>query len=131
MQMRTVSCNCGNVRLQMQGNPIRIGICHCQICRRQTGSCFNFFAVWTAEHVAIFGKTKSWKHTTDHRHFCGTCGSSVFGIVDGSHEVEIAVGAFDEAPSDLSPSYELWIGRREGWLQPIDGTEQYIGDRKA
>jgi hypothetical protein len=78
--------------------------------------------------VAIAGDTKSWIHTTGHRNFCGTCGSSLFSIVDGANEVEIRVGALDDAPSDLFPTYELWLTRRERWL-PINGTEQHIRNR--
>ena len=129
MQKRTGGCNCGTVRFQVEGNPIRVGVCHCQICRKDTGSSFNFFAVWSAKNVTIAGDTKSWMHSTDQRHFCVTCGSSLYSIVDGANEVEIRVGAFDNAPSDLLPTYELWLNRRETWLRPINGAEQHAGNR--
>ena len=104
MEKRTGGCNCGKVRFQVEGNPIRVGVCHCQICRKDTGSSFNFFAVWSAKNVATAGDTESWMHSTDHRHFCVACGSSLYSIVDGANEVEIRVGAFDDAPSGLVPS---------------------------
>ena len=75
MQKRTGGCNCGKVRFHVEGNPIRIGVCH------------------------------------------------------GANEVEIRVGAFDNAPSELVPTYELWIERRESWLRPIYGAEQHAGNR--
>jgi hypothetical protein len=131
MQKRTGGCNCGKVRFQVAGNPIRVGVCHCQICRKDTGSSFNVFSVWVAKNVNISGDTKSWIHSTDHRHFCVTCGSSLFSIVDASNEVEIRVGTFDNAPSDLFPNYELWINRRERWLRPIDGAEQHAANRSG
>jgi hypothetical protein len=129
MEKRTGGCNCGKVRLQVEGNPIRVGVCHCQICRKDTGSSFNFFAVWSAENVTTAGDTTSWMHSTDHRHFCATCGSSLYSVVDGANEVEIRVGALDDAPSGLVPAYELWLNRRESWLRPIDRAEQYAGNR--
>ena len=64
-----------------------------------------------------------------HRHFCVTCGSKLFNVVDGVNEVEIRVGAFDNVPSELVPIYELWIEGRESWLKPIDGAEQHAGNR--
>jgi hypothetical protein len=79
--------------------------------------------------VTTAGDTKSWMHSTDHRHFCAKCGSSLYNVVDGANEVEIRVGALDDAPSDLIPTYELWLTRRENWLRPIDGAEQYVGNR--
>jgi hypothetical protein len=77
------------------------------------------------------GQTRSWKLSTDARHFCPNCGSSVFGIVEGAGEIEIRVGALDEAPTDLAPAYELWVGRRERWLAPIAGAEQHEGNRPS
>ena len=129
MRQMTGGCNCGKVSFQVEGNPIRVGVCHCQICRKATGSSFNCFAVWSAENVVIVGDTKSWISRTDHRHFCTTCGSSLYSIVDGANEVEICLGAFDAAPSDLHPTYELCLNRRESWLRPIDGAEQHTGNR--
>jgi hypothetical protein len=66
---------------------------------------------------------------TDNRHFCATCGSSVFALIDGVDEIEVRVGAFDDAPTDFTPGYELWVPRRERWLEPIDGAEQHVGNR--
>src|ERR1700733_11531885 len=100
-----------------------------RLCRKDTGSSFNFFAVWSSKNVTIVGDTESWIHSTDHRHFCATCGSSLYSIVDGTNEVEIRAGAFDNAPSGLLPTYELWLNRREGWLRPIGGAEQHTGNR--
>ena len=57
------------------------------------------------------------------------CGSSVFAIVDGANEVEVRAGAFDGAPTDLSPTYELWAPRRERWLVAVANAEQHTGNR--
>jgi hypothetical protein len=53
----------------------------------------------------------------------------VFALVDGLNEVEVRVGALDDAPTDFTPAYELWTPRRERWLVPIDGAEQHAGNR--
>jgi hypothetical protein len=44
-------------------------------------------------------------------------------------EAEIKLGILTEAPTPLAPTYELWIKRREKWLRPIEGAEQYLEDR--
>lgn len=129
MQKRTGGCNCDRVRFEVSGPPVRVGLCHCRICRKETGSIGNFFAVWQADRVSITGETRSWRLSTDNRHYCPTCGSSVFGIVDGANEVEVRAGAFDEAPIDLTPSYKLWVTRRERWLVAVDSAEQHQGNK--
>ena len=103
MRKRIGGCNCGQVRFEVSGEPLRVGLCHCLVCRKETGSLGNFFAVWTSDHVSVTGETGSWRLTTDNRHFCATCGSSVFALIDGANEIEVRVGAFDEVLRGGSP----------------------------
>ena len=49
------------------------------------------------------------------RAFCTRCGSHVFGVVDGSEEIELLLGSFDET-NVFTPTYEAWTIRRERWL---------------
>ena len=98
MRKRMGGCNCGQVRFEVSGDPLRIGVCYCLVCRKETGSLGNFFAVWPSDQVLMTGETGSWRLTTDNRHFCATCGSSVFGLVDGVDEVEV-----ESAPSTMRP----------------------------
>jgi hypothetical protein len=113
----------------MTGEPSRVGLCHCQVCRKETGSVGNFFAVWPSGSVSIAGETRSWRLAADHRHFCAHCGSSLCAIVDEANEVEVRMGALDESPSDLEPTYELWTPRREHWLHAIAEAQQFDRNR--
>ena len=122
-------CNCGSVRIRLQGPPIRTGLCHCLICRRETGGPFMAFATWDVSNMLVTGETRSWTATTDHRHFCPTCGSSLYGTHDKDGEVEVRLGILDEAPSGLAPDYELWTPRREHWLRPVSDAVQHSGNR--
>ena len=87
------------------------------------------FAVWDRGQISVTGDTRVWTATTDHRHFCPACGSSLFGTHDKDGEVEVRLGALDEAPSGLTPEYELWTPRRERWLAPVVGAVQYHSNR--
>ena len=122
-------CNCGAVRYRITGAPMRTGICHCQTCRRETGSVFMAFAVWPRDAVKVEGETRQWTSSTDHRAFCPSCGSTLFATSDDSNEIEIRIGSLNNAPSMLSPQYELWVPRREHWLSPLPGTKQFVGNR--
>ncbi len=126
---RLGGCNGGQVRLEMRGVPVRVGVCHCLTCRKETGAPFMAFAVWDRGHVTVTGQTQSWTASTDHRHFCPVCGSALFGTHDMDSEIEVRLGALDEAPSDLSPDYELWTPRRERWLRPVAQAKQHLGNR--
>ena len=98
-------------------------------CRKGSGAPFTTNAIWRAADVTIRGETASWKEMTVTRHFCPSCGSAMFGISDGAGEIAIGIGAFDVAPTDLVPTYELWVARREKWFQVVTGTEQFPGNR--
>ena len=129
--VRYASCNCGAIRIETRGEPLRVGLCHCTTCRKESGAPFTTNVIWRAADVTIQGETARWKETTDARHFCPSCGSSVFGISDGTGEIEIRIGAFDLAPTYLVPTYELWVPRREKWFQVVTATEQFAGNRTA
>jgi hypothetical protein len=123
------ACNCGAVRIEARGEPIRVGLCHCMTCRKETGSAFMTFAVWDRSAVKITGITQSWIQTTDHRHFCPTCGSTLFATNDSDNEIELRIGCLDTAPSEFTPEYELWIARRERWMSSITGAAQHRENR--
>jgi hypothetical protein len=53
MRRRTGGCNCGRVKFEVSGTPVRVGLCHCLVCRKGTGSLGNLFAVWNSDEVAM------------------------------------------------------------------------------
>ena len=117
------ACRCGAVRLSVDGEPLRVGICHCTDCRQESGSAFTFYGIWPAAALASTGETAAFAG----RRFCPACGSRLFAI-EGD-EAEVRLGCLEGAPTALKPSYELWTRRREAWLPPLDGARQFDGDR--
>jgi len=115
----TGGCACGQLTYKAQGQPKRVGLCHCMTCRKETGSVFNAFAVFPAERVTISGESRIWQPAGGgQRRFCPECGSLAF-YSDGGDEIEIMLGTFDR--TDLfRPTYEAWTKRRESWLCTSD-----------
>jgi hypothetical protein len=125
-QTREGGCSCGAVRFRVRGDPARVGICHCTTCRKETGSVLMAFAVWPRTCFDVTGETRGWEN----RQFCPTCGSRLFAVSDDSDEIEIKLGTLDDAPTRLTPVYELWTKRREPWLQAVSGTAQFSENRR-
>ena len=123
MTMLTGKCLCGQVEVKVRDEPTRVGICHCMDCRKESGSAFTFYGIWPASRFEHTGDTSEFQG----RRFCSHCGSRVFSADD--QEAEIKLGILSEAPTPLKPSYELWIKRREAWLRPVEGAEQFEEDR--
>ena len=126
---RTASCNCGVIRIEVRGQPLRVGLCHCTTCRKASGAPFTANGIWRTGDVTVKGSTRSWIDETVARHFCPSCGSPLFGV-SGS-EIAMGLGAFDQAPTDLTPTYELWVGRREKWVSVATPTDEFPGHRTA
>ncbi len=123
-------CNCGQVRYELVGEPIRVGICHCETCRKHSGSAFSFYGIWPKASVALSGELRCWQSRAGGDRFCATCGSSLFCWDDDSDQIEIKLGTLDSPPSALVPAYELWTIRREPWLAHLEGAEQHRRDRQ-
>lgn len=124
-------CNCGQVRYELEGEPIRVGLCHCESCRKETGSAFSFFGIWPRVGVSLSGDLACWQSRAGGDRFCPRCGSSLFCWSDGADEIEIKLGTLDSPPRDFVPGYELWTIRREHWLAPRPGAEQHLRDREG
>jgi hypothetical protein len=122
MVTRTGGCLCGDVRYKVRGKPLRVGLCHCSDCRKESGSSFVTFAVWPTRVFRSTGQVKIFRG----RCFCPICGSRLFNL--GKDETEIRVGSLDKAPTGLEPEYEIWVVRREKWLHPL-AIPQYPGNR--
>ena len=117
-------CLCGNVRFSASGRPYRVGLCHCLDCRKHHGALFHASAVFARDAVTVVGEPRDYQG----RCFCPHCGSSVFATT--ADEIEINLGALD-APDQFTPTYELWVVRREGWLPPFPVKRRYDRDREA
>ncbi|GGE52527.1 hypothetical protein GCM10007421_28710 [Halopseudomonas oceani] len=114
-------CLCGAVRLRAEGQPLRVGICHCLDCRKHHGALFHASAIFVLAAVEIAGQTAEYAG----RHFCPLCGSSVYSR--SGDEMEVHLGALDE-PDQFIPSYELWSCRREAWLPPFAVQQRFQRD---
>ena len=77
-------CLCGKVTYKCHVEPKAIFNCHCEDCRRATGSVFGTNLFVPEEEVIISGKLSSYSHKSDSgsnmtKLFCINCGSLMFG----------------------------------------------------
>jgi hypothetical protein len=128
MQRRTASCSCGQLRIEVQGEPDGTGICHCLACQRRTGSVFAALAAFRAPYK-VFGSATEYVHTGDKGgkyrfRFCPICGSTVFHTAEGDEQsfVMVAVGTFAD-PSFPPPQDSVWGRRKHAWVQLPPGIE--------
>jgi hypothetical protein len=127
MTSRTASCRCGQLKVAVSGEPVRVSVCHCLNCKKRSGSAFAVQARWPKERVRIEGKSKTFVIVADSGnratfHFCPECGSDVYYEIDGKFDdkfndlIAIPVGTFDE-PYFATPEYSVWEHRKHDWVE--------------
>jgi hypothetical protein len=122
MTTRTASCSCGQLSIEVQGEPRGVGVCHCLACQKRTGSVFAALAAFAAPY-RVSGQATEFVRTGERGarfrfRFCPTCGSNVFHTEEGREGsgVSVAVGAFGD-PSFPPPRTSVYDCRRHAWVQ--------------
>ena len=49
----TGQCYCGAVEIEMSGDPLEVGYCHCENCRRYSAAPLSAFTLWKKENVSV------------------------------------------------------------------------------
>jgi hypothetical protein len=131
---REAACSCGQLRLEVEGDPFAISICHCFACQRRTGSAFGMQAGFKPDQVHVVGRYTDYARISDEAdrkvhvfHFCPDCGSTVFYTepTEPDHVV-VMVGAFAD-PTFPSPTESGYDERRHPWLVLPETMERYGG----
>jgi hypothetical protein len=123
MATRDAACHCGQLRLEVAGDPLAVSICHCLACQRRTGSAFGMQAGFKAEQVQVDGRFNDYARISDEAdrkehvfHFCPDCGSQVFYTEPAEPDlIVVSVGAFAD-PSFPPPTESGYDSRRHPWV---------------
>ena len=132
MSSRIASCCCGQLRIEVQGEPRGVGVCHCLACQQRTGSVFAALASFAAPYK-VTGKATEYVRTGDQGarfrfRFCPVCGTSLFHTEEGyDGSVSVAVGAFAD-PEFPAPTVSVYDCRRHPWVRLPPGTVAFDKD---
>ena len=102
MSIFTGSCLCGSVNYKSNSDPLVIQNCHCDQCRKATGSVYLTNLFIKEENFEITGEVNNYTHLSDAgnnmtKYFCPKCGSQVFGKNSGrSGIITIRAGTVNE-----------------------------------
>ncbi len=117
----TGGCLCGAVRFAYSGDPGPAAYCHCEDCRRCTGSAFNVsVALESARFEIVSGTAKGFTKRADSgneltRHFCAECGSPLYTSSPRHPDlIYLKAGALDD-PMLVQPAFQSWLGSAVPW----------------
>ncbi len=114
MSDKTGQCMCGAVTFTATNVPATFGACHCEMCRRWTGSALLGVTVpetdvkWTNEAQIKTLQSSEWAE----RAWCQRCGTGLYYrlTMDGpmAGNLELPIGLFDDS-SDMTMKSEIFI----------------------
>ncbi|MEM8824895.1 MAG: GFA family protein [Pseudomonadota bacterium] len=113
----TGGCACGAVAYRVDAGPVRSLICHCDDCRRATGSTFATFLAVPRDTVRWDGAPRM-RRSSDwaQRGFCADCGTPLVYMQDGADTVEITAGTTDLT---LAPVAAYFAAARAPWTDSL------------
>ena len=112
-------CSCGSVRYELRDHPIWINACHCNACKKRTGSAYGISMVCEASAAQDFaGEVKTFVRRGDsgndvHYEFCPNCGTTLRWQVNALPNRRIYAGGTLDDPRQLIVNGEMYTA--EAW----------------
>ena len=125
------SCLCGEARFEIEGEFESFFLCHCEYCRKDTGSAHaaNLFSSsaalkWTSGEESI--KEFNLPSTRHSRCFCGTCGSAL-PITQMNGQLLVVPAGSLNSEVFIKPNAHIFTSSRAGWDHELDKVPAFSG----
>lgn len=123
------SCLCGEITFEIEGDFESFYLCHCQRCRKDTGSAHaaNLFSS-TAKLRWLSGKEKSKIfnfHSEGHiKSFCTNCGSALPNIqMDG--KLLVAPAGSIDSYINVKPQGHIYYANKANWDTELEKVPKF------
>ena len=116
--LRHGGCQCGGVRYELTGPLLKVYVCHCNECRKQSASAFGISAFAPRASLRVtHGSPRWWSRQAESGRvidcaFCPDCGSRLWHQRAAMADfVTVKAGSLDE-PIDISDAVHIWTARK-------------------
>ncbi len=131
-------CVCGALRYRAQSDPVNVVVCHCDWCRRRTGSGFAVIPKFEKAQIEILsGDMTTYRHSSDESdrwlelRFCPKCGTNIgFTQELRPNAYAIDAGTFDDPTwinADRQHFRHIFTRSSPGWSRLPEDAEAYEG----
>ena len=113
-------CLCGAVRYDCKGAPMVVGHCHCEACRKSSGTGHCTHMGIAEDSFTISGEVRFYDRAADSgniisRGFCPNCGSPVYSKNAGVPGMVFPrVSSLDD-PETVKPEIVVYASRAPSW----------------
>jgi len=118
------SCLCGEVRFEIEGEFERFYLCHCEYCRKDTGSAHaaNLFSS-TAALKWVSGEEKARQFnlpaTRHGKCFCSTCGSALPMMQMNGQLLVVPAGSLNSEVL-IRPNAHIFVSSKARWDDSLE-----------
>ena len=128
-------CQCGNVQIRLEGEPMAVMCCHCTICQRSTGGPFAYVGAWSVPNTEVVAEhplkgLQTSPYLT--RMSCPDCGAAIYNAVrtERMNSNNVMIPLLENRGDRLTPSHHIYYADRaidmDGGLPTFDGFK-WIG----
>lgn len=113
-------CLCGAVRYRCTAEPMIAGHCHCNDCRRTSGTGHGSHMAVPEVAFSIDGEVKTYERPADsgnmvHRKFCPNCGGPVYSTNSGMPGVVVIRASSLDDQEHFKPQLIVYAERAASW----------------
>jgi hypothetical protein len=126
------SCLCGGVHFSFSLPHVRFNYCHCESCRKTTGSsnAANVFIPltqfrWEEGETLVSKFADSVANPGFRRWFCSRCGGPVPRLNRTAEFMVVPAGLLND-PLPIRPERSIYWGEHADWLVSVDEIPKYI-----
>ena len=123
------SCLCGEVTFEIEGDFEKFYLCHCERCRKDTGSAHaaNLFTS-TAKLRWLSGqekaKTFNFRSEGHIKCFCTNCGSALRNIQMDGKLLVVPAGSID-SDIDIKPQGHIYYANKANWDNELEKVPKF------
>jgi hypothetical protein len=125
--VHTGRCLCGLVSYRTHGAPLWVAHCHCNSCRRHTGSPVATFVGFDTTQVEFGSRDRSIYESSPgvRRGFCARCGTPVSYESDRTgNELHLYVCTLDD-PQNFVPTAHVFHAEHVPWFEIHDALPRF------
>ena len=131
MTQYTGKCLCGAVTYVAEGPPVIVAQCHCDACKRHSGTGHTVGAMFAASAVTVHGNMREFSYLSDKgsqvtKVSCATCASPIYG--QNTHlpdHLTLTLGTMDDA-RDLEVGVVIYTRDKPHWDQLEQDTASFL-----
>lgn len=123
----TAKCCCGEFSITLYGEPESHEVCHCDNCKKRTGSAFGILVYFDFKQVirqagsmSIYNQHSDIWQNNQSRFFCQICGTTLYWVLSNQPEIiGVAGGCFVNTLLP-EPNFSRVTKNKYRWLNMSD-----------